>query len=462
MHPLAILLRAQTRASHLAGHNEEMALALDPTSKGSDLHDLAVTCLERVGFEYRGKKEQPCMDILVAIAGNPSISKETTKLLLETLYDSERRDIAEAFGSNPARFIGRLEDPILSEKVDEAVAVFTTDRNHLRELAFHSSAAVRAAVASNESTPADLLEALAHDPDKDVQDRLIGIDNLKVQKMLATSQIGQIRISLAELTTLGVVLDILGDDADPEVRYNVAQNDHTWEKTRERMHQRDNDLAVEERTDLEIASDPRAAPEDLARLIYSKNREVRHVVAGNPNTTPTALYDLLASHEDDKTLVNLVGKNPDRLLRRMMVDETQNRIDEILAVKATDPDVLRELFASGRRWLVEDISWNKHTPNDVREAILMMDNENDAYRVTEYVDQFSESGKAQVRAHRYDSVRRHAANKTKDPEFLHQLVVEEKSNHPDHDEFIYEALDNKHKSKATKDLLWAWSEERDL
>lgn len=459
-------------AGRLAGHSEDLALASDPRATGEALDRLARDRFGKIGYRHYDdtKEAREFVEVLEALTINPNISSATTEFVIEAVEDSEKlnRVLARSLGKNPARLIGRLDNPELSERVDMLVALFTEDPDDLRELAFHQSEGVRYNVACNGETPHDLLLALARDPEESVQERMVFSDDSEIHKALATSTFLSIRMEVAERTTFPEVLDLLGDDSDYEVVYLVEQNKHTWKKTKNRIESRYPQGTLEaEESDLEIASNPRTTADKLEELSTSRDREVRLAVAENPQAEAMTLFAMLGWNDKDKELVNLVGKNPGRLFRRITLDEAQKRIDELLAQKATDPEVLRELFGVGGvfgvggDWILEDLANNRHTPVDVLEAILKQGDPDLGYRVAQFVDKLTPVGKRLIVDHPDLGVRERAVDKSEDPDFIHELVVAEKRKEPRREVFVWKAMDNRRKSKETRDFLVAWSKEID-
>lgn len=377
-HPWAMILDARRGGGgSLAGHEEDLALAENALAKGDDLDNLARKTIEGIGdgwswLEPDGEE----WSILTAIAGNPGISKKTTKRLLWVGEESDtlNRPIAEALGRNPSRFVGRLEDPVFSEDVDRYVSFFTEDADILRELAFHTSSLVREGVATNRCTPADLVEMLTHDP-------------------------------------------------NPEVRY---------EASRQGALAGPND-------DLEEAADPTTPDDRLQAIGFKAYNDQQNkgsdpepiylAVADNPNASARTLFVLLSYTHKDKSLerkaLQLVETNAGRLLARLSPDDDQKNLDTYIAGKTSNVATLRELAMLPDDQIRSAVAFNEHTPNDLQEALSRDPSFNVVRAITTFASRLSVATQKRLAQHEDSGVRHMMLLHTEEDDVISLLIETE-------------------------------------
>lgn len=486
-HPWALVLEAQMRAAgRLAGHNEDLALASDPRATGEALDRLARDHFGKIVYRHYDdtKEAREFVEVLEALTINPNISSATTEFVIEAVEDSEKlnRVLARSLGKNPARLIGRLENPQLSERVDSLVALFTQDPDDLRELAFHSSEGVRYNVACNGETPHDLLLALARDPEESVQERLVFADDSEIHKALATSTFPSVRMDVAERTTFPEVLNILADDSDPEVVLLVTQNKHTWKKTKNRIDQRyeqgtleaeesdrascSDKLGSEPKDWLEEARDPVTSSDRLRQLSHftsdrfaskEERRELHLAIAANPNTSTRTLREMIPLMETDVVLVDTIAKNEGRLLARLTGDPESIELDVVLAANTDNPDALRELAMSTDERVCIAVGMNEYTPADIREALARHPNETVVAASTLWSHDLSEATQLRLASYPHFEVQYELVKNTRLPSVLKKMVRE--SEHYRDDAFWWELKEN---PKSTRAILEMWVDRYNL
>ena len=159
-------------------------------------------------------------------------------------------------------------------------------------------------------------------------------------------------------------------------------------------------LASEQEDWIEEAKNP-ATPsgrlDELARLSWKRFeskkqwRKAQLAIAANPNATTKTLIGLIPKKWDDVELVDLVAKNPGRLVARLTGDSDLFELESKIAAHTNDPDVLRELAMSTDENVRADVADNKHTPADIREALAYDPDENVVTAAMYWTEDLSEA-----------------------------------------------------------------------
>lgn len=418
LHPMAFLVLLEQGVygpRTLAGHEDDeddlgLALATYPGAKSDDLDKLARDMLLDIGdFLVDVDPDGREWSILTAIAANPNISNKTTERLLYVgdMRDDLNRPIAEALGSNPSRLIGRLENPLLSERVDEYVALESRDADQLRELAFHASSDVRSKVAVNPATPVDLLLALARDPDPGVRTGVSENEHTPDEVILA-----------------------LADDPDKDVRFAVKPLVKKIKAAAKKRKGLDSEL--------DEAADPTTPDETLLRLAARAHQlavtdgkdplPIYLAVASNPNASALTLSTLIsyAIHTDVGTKVlQEIETNPGRLVARLTGGEDEKNLDVMIASRTSNVDTLRELAMSHDEEIRAGVASNPHTPVDLLEALARDPSSDVVGLIAAWAPRLSLATQMNLAQHKSSDVRHLLLLHTEDDDVLSLLIETE-------------------------------------
>lgn len=212
-------------------------------------------------------------EVREALAANPSLSPSA----MESIMNCGTRSMLEALASNHGASSDVLD--CLSRQFD--IDAFGLD--HYRDL--------RCNVASNPSTPLNVLMRLARDNDEYVQHRAVRNESMTLESVyeLARDERYDVRRSAIEYRTIPVdLLSELAHDPDETVRNGVAAR---FSLTPASIYQElSHDPSPHVRKAVALADRTPAAA--LGRLADDDDDWVRRNVADNPNTPPDSLRKL--------------------------------------------------------------------------------------------------------------------------------------------------------------------------
>ena len=219
---------------------------------------------------------------------------------------------------------------------------------------------IRPAVASNPSTPPDILTRFANDEDSSVRYRVA-----------------------RNPSTPPEALTHLANDEDEEVRQMIAKNLLT---PPEALTHLANDESRNVRT--WVAGNPSAPPEALTHLANDEDERVRSKVASNPFTPPEVLTHL-ANDEDRRVRIVIVFNPsiPPEVLTHLANDEEISVRSRIAYNPSIPPEVLTHLAndeeVSVRRSLVSNPSVSQELLIYLSKDLELMSRDKDTVVVTE-------------------------------------------------------------------------------
>ena len=126
---------------------------------------------------------------------------------------------------------------------------------------------------------------------------------------------------------------------------------------------------------LQQAKDPNTSPEVLAQLSLDRSSKVQLAVAKNPNTSTETLAQMAGTigyddYHDDMRIA--IGTNPNAdtsTVLSCLAGHHPYVWVQIAKKKPSDPEVIRELYKSGKFDVIEQLAKNPNTPTRILRAI---------------------------------------------------------------------------------------------
>ncbi|WP_058593743.1 hypothetical protein [Leucobacter chromiiresistens] len=293
-------------------------------------------------------------EVLIALAGNPSLSEGSLKSLTKRMASMRAEAARELFAESDRTPVVVLEG-------------LSTDRRSY----------LRAAVAANRSAPLHVLSRLAQDSLADV--RLAVMANPLVPSELAASIAEELLASSENLDLHSVVLEVeqrpdlavpdgLMEAAlarlsksrvrDPDLRYYAAMHQRTGISTLERLAKsKDADVRMA------VSENPRTPQSVLEALALDADAEVRRAVACNDRLPQDLLNALLLDDDVDVRIAAYREPDPEE----QTDDEPALSTEVSVAARPTVPTVaeLQEMAANTRAEVRIRVAYSEHATPDM-------------------------------------------------------------------------------------------------
>ncbi|WP_275040682.1 hypothetical protein [Prochlorococcus marinus] len=322
-------------------------------------------------------------EVRQAIALNP----QTPSDVIEQLRDDDDSDVQEA--------VLNRQLPVDWRQLDEAEKIEKLQEENvgpdiLKAFAKSSNWRIRAAVASNENTPEDVLKQLAKDDDSDVQEAALNaVAYRELPKEWRELDDDEKLDKLKEDNVPTNILEILAQSSNWEIRKAIALHENTPEEVIQQLAKDDDSDVQEAVLNRQLPVDWRQLDEDeklekinnqnvseevltiLAQFKSWNYTQIRAAVASNENTPEDVLKQL--AKDDDSDVQEAV------LNRQLPVDWRQLDEDEKLE-KINNQNVSEEvltILAQFKSWNYTQIraavASNENTPEDVLKQLAKDD-----------------------------------------------------------------------------------------
>ncbi|MGV9192753.1 hypothetical protein ACQ143_00195 [Microbacterium sp. MC2] len=306
------------------------------------------------GEALEGLVAEQSPEVLLALAGNPSLSAGTRESLTKKMASIRTEAARRLFGES-----GWTPTAVLE--------VLSTDKK----------THVRTAVARNPSAPPHVLSRLAQDDSVDV--RLAVMANPRSHKDLAASIAEALLGSTEDLDLYSVIVEVERrpdltvpdnciEDAldrlsksrarDPELRHYAARHHRTGIKTLKRLAT-SKDTAVR----IAVSEHPRTPPSIIERLARDADATVRQAVARNDRLPQDLLNTLLL---DDDLDVRIAAYRDDTEADATEGDRPEST-DVGITTRYTPPNVaeMQEMAASTRAEVRIRVAYSEHATPDI-------------------------------------------------------------------------------------------------
>ena len=155
-------------------------------------------------------------------------------------------------------------------------------------------------------------------------------------------------------------------EEDMETKMYIAKNSDNPDTLRELYEWAKNRSGFVTAT---ILSNPNAPQDILSNDSFLSNKELRYVLASNPNT-PISMLRKLSEYPDTHARLSQNPSIPEDVMHSMLISANPSARVNLASNPSTPVDMLDKLADNSDHWVRHDVASNPNTPTDVLRKLL--------------------------------------------------------------------------------------------